>query len=126
MTKYFVYISGEHIDVAQAEVNALVRLLKLDEILWEDRIGLIDSPVNPVPFLLERAALVKEAGIVLTETTELDTLESELSEDVLKNSIESTDTFSVRTISLAEKNKFKDRQEIESGLGARIKQVTGA
>jgi tRNA (guanine10-N2)-dimethyltransferase len=126
LTKYFVYISGEHIDVAQAEVNALVRLLKLDEILWEDRIGLIDSPVNPVPFLLERAALVKEAGIVLTETTELDTLESELSEDVLKNSIESTDTFSVRTISLAEKNKFKDRQEIESGLGARIKQVTGA
>lgn len=126
LTKYFVYTSGEHIDVAQAEVNALVRLLKLDEISWRGRIGLIDSPSNPVPFLLERAALIKEAGIVFAETTEPDTLETDLSDDVLKNSIKSIETFSVRTISVAEKNKFRDRQEIESRLGAHIKQVTGA
>lgn len=126
MTKYFVYISGEHIDVAQAEVNALVRLLKLNEISWRDRIGLIDSPSNPVPFLLERAALVKEAGLVYTETSDQDALETNLSEDVLKNSIRSTETYSVRTISVSKKNKFRDRQEIESRLGAHIKKVTHA
>lgn len=126
LTKYFVYISGEHIDVAHAEVNALVRLLQIDEVSWRGRIGLIDSPANPVPFLLERAALVKEAGIVFAETSEPDALETNLSDDVLKNSFSSTEKYSVRTILLTKTNKFKDRQKIESRLGAHIKQVTGA
>jgi tRNA (guanine10-N2)-dimethyltransferase len=126
LTRYFVYISGEHIEVAQAEVNALVRLLGLNGISWRGRVGFIDGQINPVPFLLKRAALVKEAGIVLAETTELDMIESELSEDVLRCSIASTDTFSVRTLSLGKGNNYLGSQKIESGLGAYIKQATGA
>ncbi len=127
LTKYFVYISGEHVDVAQAEVNALVRLLKLDKVLWRGRIGLIDSPSNPVSFLLERAALIKEAGTIITETTSSEVLKTDLPEDILKSSIKATESFSVRTVPLTkEKKKFGNRQEIESKLGARIKQVTNA
>ena len=68
LTKYFVYLSGEHIGVAKAEVNTLIRILGIDKTInWDGRVGLIEAQKNPVPFFIERAALVKEAGIVLSE-----------------------------------------------------------
>ena len=74
LTKYFVYLSGEHINVARAEVNTLARLFEVNRtIRWDGRIGLIDSQKNPVPFLLERAALVKEVGISMHSTICLET-----------------------------------------------------
>lgn len=126
LTKYFVYTSGEYIDVAQAEVNALSRPLALDEISWEERVGLIDSSTNPVSFLLERAALVKEAGIILGEIEELDAIETNLSDDVLKSSISAEETFSVRVISLTDRKKDRERKEIETKLGEHIRKITNA
>ena len=126
MTRYFVYTSGENNNVAQAEVSALTRLLELNRVSWRGRIGLVDSSVNPVPFLLDRAAMVKEAGIVLVESTDPDAILSNLSDDDLKRAIQPTDSFSVRTIPLGKKDGFKKKQEIDTRLGAHIKQVTGA
>ncbi len=127
LTKYFVYLSGEHTNVGKAEVGALTRLLKTDRSFnWDGHMGLIDTQENPVSFFIERAALVKEVGIVLSETHSRDDLLGSLSDDILKNSISSDETFSVRTIS--EKGEFsvKERLDIEVSLGARIKQVVGA
>ena len=100
LTKYFVYLSGEHINVARAEVNTLARLFEVNRtIRWDGRIGLIDSQKNPVPFLLERAALVKEVGIVLLEIDAQYDLFGNLSDDILTSAIKPEETFSVRTIS---------------------------
>jgi tRNA (guanine10-N2)-dimethyltransferase len=126
LTKYFVYISGENNEVAQAEVEALTRLLDLKQVSWRGRIGLIDSSADPIPFLLDRAAMVKEAGVVLLESTDPDGLLSDLSDDDLKRTILSTGSFSVRTIPLGKKSGFRRRQEIETRLGAHIEQTTGA
>jgi tRNA (guanine10-N2)-dimethyltransferase len=126
LTRYFVYTSGENNNVAQAEVSALTRLLESKKTSWRGRIGLVDSSENPIPFLLDRAAMVREAGIVLVESVDPDTILSDLSDDDLKRAIMSTDSFSVRTIPLGKKDGFRKSQEIETMLGTHIKQVTGA
>ena len=127
LTKYFVYLSGEHISVARAEVNRLARLLEFDRTIhWDGRMGLIESRKNPVPFFLDRAALVKEAGIVLSEIDAEDELFENLSDDVLMNAIKPEETFSVRTLSENGRVSANERLDFESSLGARIKQVTGA
>lgn len=127
LTKYFVYLSGEHISVARAEVNVLARLLEVDRtIRWDGRMGLIDSQKNPVPFFLERAALVKEAGVVLSEIDAQCDLFGNLSDEMLTNTIRPEETFSVRTISENGRVSIKERLDIETSLGTRIKQVVGA
>lgn len=127
LTKYFVYLSGEHISVARAEVNRLARLLESDKTIhWDGRIGLIESRRNPVPFFLDRAALVKEAGVVLSEIDAQGKLFENLSDDVLMNAIKPEETFSVRTLSENGRLSANKRLDFESSLGARIKQVTGA
>ena len=127
LTKYFVYQSGEHINVARAEVNTLARLLKFEgKIQWDGRMGLIESQKNPVPFILERAALVKEAGIVLLEIDAQCDLFGNLSDDILMNTIKPEETFSVRTISENGRFSVKERLDFERSLGAHIKQVVGA
>jgi tRNA (guanine10-N2)-dimethyltransferase len=127
LTKYFVYLSGEHINVARAEVNTLTRLLEADRtIRWEGRIGLIESQKNPVPFILERAALVKEAGIVISEIDAQGDLIGNLSDDILTNTIKPEETFSVRTISENGKVSVNERLDFETSLGARIRQVVDA
>jgi len=127
LTKYFVYLSGEHINVARAEATTLARLLEVNrEIRWDGRIGLIDTKKNPVPFFLERAALVKEVGLVLLEIDSQDDLFGNLSDDILTNAIKPEETFSVRTISENGMFSVEDRLDFERSLGAHIKQVVGA
>ena len=127
LTKYFVYLSGEHISVAKAEVNTLARLLEVDKtIRWDGRLGLIESHKNPVPFFLERAAMIKEAGVVLSEVDAQYDLLGNLSDDVLTNTIRPEETFSVRTISENGGFSVKKRLGFEASLGERIKKVVGA
>jgi tRNA (guanine10-N2)-dimethyltransferase len=126
LTRYFVYTSGENNSIGKAEVNALTNLLNLKRPLWRNRLGLIDCETNPVPFLLDRAALVKEAGLMLAESSETDTLLSDISDDDLKRYVPSSCSFSVRTIPLGKKDAFKERQDIEVMVGGHIKHVTGA
>jgi tRNA (guanine10-N2)-dimethyltransferase len=127
LTKYFVYISGEHISVARAEVNTLARLLEVDRTLrWDGRMGLMDYRKNPIPFFLERAALVKETGVVLSEIDAQCDFFGSLSDDMLTSTIRPEETFSVRTISENGRFTVKERLDLESNLGTRIKQVVGA
>ena len=127
VTKYFVYISGENIGLAKGEVNALSRLFRIkDPVMWDGRMALIESHTNPVSFFLNRAALVKEAGVVLSEVAAQDDLYEGLSDDLLINAIGKKGTFSIRTISERKGFPVEQRLELETTLGARIKHVVGA
>ena len=127
LTKYFVYISGENVSLARAEVNRLTRLSGCHRgIQWDGRVGLIDCQKNPVPFLLERAALVKEAGIVLFETDVQKDFYENLSDDIIMDSVKPDETFSVRTISDRSDFSANDRLVIEADLGEYIKRVLGS
>ncbi|MFW9962003.1 MAG: THUMP domain-containing protein [Candidatus Sifarchaeia archaeon] len=127
MTKYFVYVSGEHIIAAKAEVDALARLLKDNTIVnWDGRIGLVESSTNLISLFLERAALVKEAGILLSEIDAQNDLLRSLSDDILKENIKPEETFSVRTISENKELSISERLSFEQNLGAHIKHVVGA
>jgi tRNA (guanine10-N2)-dimethyltransferase len=127
LTKYFVYLSGENISVAKAEINTLACLLEVNRtICWDGRMGLMDSQKNPVPFLIERAAFVKEAGVVISEIDTQCDLFSNLSDDILTNTIRPEETFSVRTISESGMFSVRERLDFETSLGTRIKQVCGA
>ncbi len=127
LTTYFVYVSGEHISAAKAEVNALIHLSKSDVVLnWDGRIGLMDSQRNIIPFLLDRAALIKEAGVILAEVGVQNDLIESLSDDILKDNIDSDETFSVRTISTGDGASAAERLALESSLGAHISQAVGA
>ncbi|MFW9786677.1 MAG: hypothetical protein ACFFE2_05840 [Candidatus Thorarchaeota archaeon] len=127
MTKYFVYISGEAVEVAKAEVDVLIRLSEIDKhVNWDGRIGLVDSHDDPTPFFLERAALIKEAGIVLAEADSQDELLSDLSDDVLMDAIGIEHTFSVRTVSENGSVSIRDKRDFETKLGAYIKHAVSA
>ncbi|MFW9805823.1 MAG: THUMP domain-containing protein [Candidatus Thorarchaeota archaeon] len=127
MTKYFVYISGEQTSVAKAEVGVLARLLENDRhFQWDGRVGLIDIDKSPISFILKRAALVKEAGVILSEIHSRDRLFDNLSEDVLKKHIGPDETFSVRTICENSDLSVSERLSIETTLGEYIKQIIGS
>jgi tRNA (guanine10-N2)-dimethyltransferase len=127
LTRYFVYLSGEQTSIAKAEVDILSQLLEIDECYyWDGRIGLIDSQKSPVSFLVNRAALVKEAGLVISETHPQDLTLGNLSDEMLKEHLKPKETFSVRTISDNSEISVRDRLSFETSLGARIKKVVGA
>lgn len=127
LRKYFVYISGEHISAAKAEVDALARLSESDPAIeWDGRIGLLDSQKNPIPFFLKRAALVKEAGVLLSKTDLQSNLLESLSDDILISNIKPSETFSVRTVSENGELTNSERLALESSLGNHIKQLIGA
>jgi putative methyltransferase (TIGR01177 family) len=127
LTRYFVHISGENINVAKAEVDVLARLAGVDKtVCWDERIGVIDAHNNPTLFFLERAALVKEAGVVLAEIDAQEDLFGSLSDDLLVDIIGTDGTFSVRTISEKSSFSVNERLDFETSLGARIKHVVGA
>ena len=59
VTAYFVYVSGEHIELAKTEVEVLLNQLSIKtELTWFGRFVKIEMQSNPTNFLLERAALV--------------------------------------------------------------------
>ncbi|MHA1863531.1 MAG: THUMP domain-containing protein [Candidatus Thorarchaeota archaeon] len=127
MTTYFAYISGENVELAKAEVESLLNQFLVDkELTWQGRLVKIQMSVDPTGFLLERAALVQKAGIILYESSHVDGITQVISEDEWVAHITRQDDFSVKTLCVHEDNDLSKRLQIERILGAHIKQVTGA
>ncbi len=82
--------------------------------------------VNPTGFLLERAALVQKAGIILYESDSVDNIAQVISDDDWTVHITKQDEFSVKTLCVDVDNDLSKRLQIEKVLGAHIKKVTGA
>jgi tRNA (guanine10-N2)-dimethyltransferase len=127
LTAYFAYVSGEHIGLAKAEVEALLFQFAIaSEITWFERLARIVMLDNPVQFLLERAALVQYAGIILYESSSVKEITQGFSDDEWKIHVTKEDTFSVRTLQIGKENHSNLRLQIERSLGAHIEKTTEA
>jgi len=127
LTAYFAYISGENVELAKAEVEVLLNQYPDDqELTWYGRLAKIIMPFNPTGFLLERAALVQMAGIILYESDSVENITQVISDDDWTVHITKQDEFSVKTLCVDEDNDLSMRLQIEKVLGAHIKRVAGA
>ena len=127
VTAYFVYVSGEHIELAKTEVEVLLNQLSIKtELTWFGRFVKIEMQSNPTNFLLERAALVQHAGIILFESNSIDDITQGISDDDWTVHVTDQDDFAVRTMWVGEDNDLDMRLQIERDLGAHIVRVTGA
>ena len=127
LTDYFAQVSGENLELAKAEMEALARLCPTDmAISWFGRIAKLQIPVSPVEFLLDRAALVQRAGILLGEVIHDESITEMISDDIWKANVLPSDKFSVRTMCIDRGYDSRKRTEIEKNLGAHIQNITGA
>ena len=125
LTAYFAFISGENVELAKAEVELLLNQFLVDkELTWQGRLAKIRMSVDPTGFLLERAALVQKAGIILYESNQIDSITQGISDDEWTTLITEQDDFSVKTLCIDEDNDSSMRLQIEKVLGAHIKRVT--
>jgi tRNA (guanine10-N2)-dimethyltransferase len=121
-----VIISGEDINLAKAEIDSLIGLTGAKaRVMWHGQLALIKSAYDITHFLLERAAMIKEAGSVISQGSSSDTIEW-VSDDVLMACVKPTETFSVRAKSLTEERHVERRERFIALLGARIRNLTDA
>jgi tRNA (guanine10-N2)-dimethyltransferase len=122
-----VIISGEDVNLAKAEIDSLIELTRADaKVMWLGQLAQIESTYDPTEFLLERAAMVKEAGIIIAQGPLSDATLEWLSDDVLMTCVKSTESFSIRTKSLAGERHVEHREKVSESLGARIRSLTNA
>ena len=127
LTAYFVYVSGEHIELAKAEVEVLLNQCSTKtELAWFGRLAKIVMSNNPTDFLLERAALIQYAGIILYESNSIDDVTQGISDDKWISHIAKQDDFAVKTLCVGENIELDIRLQIERNLGAHIVKTTGA
>ncbi|PNX50522.1 MAG: hypothetical protein BV458_13060 [Thermoplasmata archaeon M9B2D] len=124
---YFAQVSGENLQLARAELDALVKLCPFNiEITWLGRVAKLQAASNPTEFLLDRAALVKRAGILMGEFSHEESIIEGIIDDSWKDNVLPSDRFSVRTICIESEYNQKERVKIEKELGAHIQSITGA
>ncbi|MDF1537431.1 MAG: methyltransferase domain-containing protein [Candidatus Thorarchaeota archaeon] len=127
MSKYYVHISGSDIELARAEIESLVDLHSIGVgILWYGRLGFIDCKSNPIPFLLSRAALVREVGNVLHEGSDPETLLNRITKGPLTEILNSKRSFSVRIYTTDYYFEEEEKQQFIIDVGKRIQEVTRA
>jgi tRNA (guanine10-N2)-dimethyltransferase len=122
-----VIISGEDFNLAKAEIDSLIELAGADaKVIWFGQLAQIESTYDLTDFLLERAAMVREAGVIIGQGPLSDASLEWLSDDALVTCVKPTGTFSIRTKSLAEERHVKQRERLSESLGARIRDLTNA
>jgi tRNA (guanine10-N2)-dimethyltransferase len=127
LTVYFVYVSGEDIELAKAEVDTLLNQFPENiGVHWQGRLARITSSSNPSKYLLQRAALVQMAGTILYESDKIENLTNSFSDDEWMKHISTLDEFSVNTLCVGCNNDMTLRLQIEQVLGRHIKNVTSA
>lgn len=124
---YFAIVSGENAELARVEIETLLQMVDSKyKISWHERVAIIEGLQDPTDFLLQRAALLKEAGTIIFETDSLDSAALEIPDDLLKSCVGSNETFSIRTKSFLQGRTPEIRKSIVVELGDRIQRTTGA
>lgn len=127
LAHYFAYVSGENIELARAELDSLIRIRDSKASLtWTGPLALIETHYEPSSFLLERAAMIREAGSVIAEGDSSDDTMNWIQDDVLRTSVDPSDSFSVRSKSLTGSREIQRREGLTALLGERIRQATRA
>jgi len=124
---YFAIVSGENAELARVEIETLLQMVDSKyEISWHERVAIIEGLQDPTDFLLRRAALLKEAGIIVFETDSLDGAALEIPDELLKSSVGNNETFCIRTKSFLPGRKTETRGNFVIKLGDKIQRITGA
>ncbi len=124
---YFAIVSGENAELARVEIETLLQMVDSKyEVSWYERVAIIEGLQNPTDFLLQRAALLKEAGTIIFETDSLDGAAREIPDDLLISNVGSNETFSIRTKSFLHSRKPEARRSIVVELGDKIQRATAA
>lgn len=127
MVGYFAFASGENVELAKAELDSLIRTLDENaNVSWTGPLALIEMKSNPTTFLLDKAAMIKEAGIILARDPSSDRTLDWISEDIFRDIIGPHSSFSVRSKSLTGSREIEFRDELTILLGNRIRKTTGA
>ncbi|MFX1602016.1 MAG: methyltransferase [Promethearchaeota archaeon] len=127
MVGYFAFASGENIELAKAELDSLIRILDENAVVsWTGPLALIEMDSNPTTFLLDRAAMIKEAGIILARDPSSDKTLDWVNDDIFRDLIGPQSSFSVRSKSLTGSREIEFRDELTIFLGTRIRRATGA
>jgi tRNA (guanine10-N2)-dimethyltransferase len=125
--KYFAFASGEHIELARAEIESLCQMLPFEtSVRWSGRLASITGNRNPADFLLSRGAFIQEAGTVLAESSSPQTLFERLPLGRLNRYLSSDRSFAVRALALHEGVSHGDRQVFERNLGRLILDATNS
>jgi tRNA (guanine10-N2)-dimethyltransferase len=124
---FFAFASGENIELAKAELDSLIRVLDKNAIVsWTGPLALIEMKSDPTTFLLDRAAMIKEAGIILARNPSSDKTLDWISDDIFRDLVGPQNSFSVRSKSLRASREIEFRDELTRLLGTRIRKTTGA
>jgi tRNA (guanine10-N2)-dimethyltransferase len=124
---YFAIVSGENAELARVEIETLLQMVDTKyKISWHERVAIIEGLQDPTDFLLRRAALLKEAGIIVFETDSLDGAALEIPDELLKSSVGNNETFCIRTKSFLPSRKTETRGSFVIKLGDKIQRTTGA
>jgi len=126
VVRSYVILSGENLELAQAEVISLGNLIAPKaKVIWYDSFGLVENRIDISVFLLSRAALVKEAGPVLAENSHFEELLGSLSDETFASCLDKSKSFCLRTYSINKEVKI-DTQKITIEFGTKIKNITNA
>ena len=124
---YYVLLSGDNIDLAQIEVESLLHILVENvDVRWYKKLGLVKCELNPLSLLLQRAALVREAGRVLIEGDQINMLLDDVSQDHLTPVISADYSFSVEFFEMEKMFKPGEKQQFVNSIGAKIQALTRA
>lgn len=127
LTKCFANLSGEQPALARAEFESLLHLTNSEaRPIWSENFVVFDTTNDHLAFLLSRAAMIKEAGYVIAESSAFNEDIEWIQDTQLTSSIHSSESFCVRTHSLVPEKMDEYRRKITNLLGARIKHLTRA
>jgi tRNA (guanine10-N2)-dimethyltransferase len=121
LKKYFAIISGENTELGRAELRVLLSLFcDKYNVLWYDRLAIIIANSNPIKFILNRAALVKEAGLIFLDIDSSSDIISNLSDDTIESLVKPGESFCIRTRSYINQKDSQYRKHLVVNLGAKI------
>jgi len=124
---YFALVSGENIELAKAELDSLIHVLdRRASVSWTGPLALIGMDSDPTTFLLDRAATIREAGMILAKGPSSDGALDWINDDILRDRIDSRRSFCVRSRSLTGSREVESRDDLTVLLGTRIRKATGA
>ena len=126
MNRYFALLSGENTKLAFSEIKSIGTLLVNPiQMKQHDRFVYITCTENPVDLLLNRAALLKQAGIILSNI-DITSRPFNIDLTTIEEHIERNQSFAVRAVSLLNNRKKKLRHDLITEIGALIKKKTGS
>ncbi len=122
MREYFVYLSGEFPDLARAELESLLTMLDGSIRASFGRLLLLSSDRDPTHFILRRAALSREAGLVISRWKWPDIPIIDAQE--IRGEMATASGFHIRPVIIGESPMKFHINEIIDDLASRIRGLT--